>query len=110
LTERLYYRDSFLREFDAQVISCESSQIECAKNEPPSWWVTLEKTAFYPTSGGQQHDMGRLGDALVVDVFEREDGTIVHVTDREVARELTEEIKELLTRRLKARLGRGGAR
>ncbi len=85
MTERLYYRDSFLREFDARVISCESSQIECAKNEPPSWWITLEKTAFYPTSGGQQHDMGRLGDALVVDVFEREDGTIVHVTDREVA-------------------------
>jgi alanyl-tRNA synthetase len=85
LSERLYYRDSFLRDFDAHVISCESSQIECAKEETPSWWVTLEQTAFYPTSGGQPHDTGRLGDAAVVDVFEREDGTIVHVTDREVA-------------------------
>jgi alanyl-tRNA synthetase len=84
LSERLYYRDSFLRDFDANVISCESSQIECAREESPSWWVTLEQTAFYPTSGGQPHDMGRLGDAAVMDVFEREDGTVVHVTDRQV--------------------------
>jgi alanyl-tRNA synthetase len=84
LSERLYYRDSFLRDFDSRVISCESSQIECAKEESPSWWVTLEQTAFYPTSGGQPHDTGRLGDAAVVDVFEREDGTVVHVTDREL--------------------------
>jgi alanyl-tRNA synthetase len=83
LSERLYYRDSFLRDFDAHVISCESSQIESARGESPSWWVTLEQTAFYPTSGGQPHDMGRLGDAAVMDVFEREDGTVVHVTDRE---------------------------
>jgi alanyl-tRNA synthetase len=82
LSERLYYRDSFLRDFDAHVISCESSQIECAREESPSWWVTLKQTAFYPTSGGQPHDTGRLGDAAVVDVFEREDGTVVHVTDR----------------------------
>ena len=85
MTERLYYRDSFLREFDAQVISCESSPKEHAKGASPSWWVTLQETAFYPTSGGQPHDTGRLGDAAVLDVFEREDGTVVHVTDREVA-------------------------
>jgi alanyl-tRNA synthetase len=85
LTERLYYRDSFLREFDAQVISCEKSESKGAKAASSSWWVTLERTAFYPTSGGQPHDTGRLGDAVVADVFEREDGTIVHVTDRELA-------------------------
>jgi alanyl-tRNA synthetase len=85
LTERLYYTDSFLRDFDAHVISCESSPKEHAKGASPSWWVTLRETAFYPTSGGQPHDTGRLGDATVSDVFEREDGTVVHVTDREVA-------------------------
>ncbi len=85
MSERLYYRDSFLRDFDAHVISCERSPIERAKGASPSWWVTLEQTAFYPTSGGQPHDTGRLGDALVLEVFEREDNTIVHVTDRELA-------------------------
>jgi alanyl-tRNA synthetase len=85
LTERLYYRDSFLREFDARVISCGCAQTVGAKGEPAHWWVTLDRTAFYPTSGGQPHDKGRLGEAQVVDVFEREDGTVVHVTDREVA-------------------------
>ena len=49
-TERLYYRDSFLREFDAQVISCEK--------EGDCWKVVLDRTAFYPTSGGQPHDTG----------------------------------------------------
>jgi alanyl-tRNA synthetase len=86
LTERLYYRDSFLREFDAQAISCECAHPVGVKGESATWWVTLEKTAFYPTSGGQPHDRGKLGEAAVLDVFEREDGTIVHVTDREVAR------------------------
>ena len=85
MTERLYYRDSFLRDFDAHVISCETSPKEHAKGASPSWWVTLQETAFYPTSGGQPHDTGRLGDAAVLDVFEKEDGTVVHVTDREVA-------------------------
>ncbi len=84
MSERLYYRDSFLRNFDAQVISCERSPIECAKGASPRWWVTLEQTAFYPTSGGQPHDTGRLDDALVLEVFERDDDTIVHVTDREL--------------------------
>ena len=85
MSERLYYRDSFLREFETQVISCEIAQTERAGEESPCWWVTLEQSAFYPTSGGQPHDTGRLGDAPVLNVFEREDGTVVHVTDRQIA-------------------------
>lgn len=85
MSERLYYRDSFLRDFETQVISCERSQIEGKLGAAPTWWVTLEETAFYPTSGGQPHDTGHLGEAAIVDVFEREDGTVVHVTDRELA-------------------------
>lgn len=84
MTERLYYRDSFLREFDARVISCECAEPVGAKGEPATWWVTLDRTAFYPTSGGQPHDKGKLGEASVLDVLEREDGTITHVTDRAV--------------------------
>ena len=60
LTDRLYYHDSFLREFDATVVSCTP--------DGPRWKVILNKTAFYPTSGGQPHDLGTLGDAQVVEV------------------------------------------
>jgi alanyl-tRNA synthetase len=62
LTDRLYYHDSFLREFDATVVSCTP--------DGPRWKVILNKTAFYPTSGGQPHDVGTLGDARVVEVVD----------------------------------------
>jgi alanyl-tRNA synthetase len=75
-TERLYYNDSFLREFEARVISCAPLGAQ--------FHVVLDRTAFYPTSGGQPNDTGQLGNATVVDVTERDDGTIVHVTDREL--------------------------
>jgi alanyl-tRNA synthetase len=68
-TERLYYRDSFLREFDAQVISCEK------KGE--RWKVVLDRTAFYPTSGGQPHDTGKLGGVPVIEVADAEQ-KVVH--------------------------------
>jgi len=63
-TERLYYRDSFLREFDAQVISCEKDR--------ERWKIVLDRTAFYPTSGGQPYDTGKLGDVPVVEVADVE--------------------------------------
>jgi alanyl-tRNA synthetase len=69
VTERLYYRDSFLREFDAQVISCEK--------EGERWRVVLDRTAFYPTSGGQPHDTGKLGDVPVIEVVDAEQ-KVVH--------------------------------
>jgi len=75
MTERLYYRDSFLREFDAQVISCERMG--------DRWKVTLNRTAFYPTSGGQPHDTGKLGGVPVVDVEDAE-ALVVHYTSAEV--------------------------
>jgi alanyl-tRNA synthetase len=80
-TERLYYRDSFLREFHSEVLSCELAGSEPDRGAGERWHVLLDRTAFYPTSGGQPHDTGRLGDAAVVDVFERDD-QVVHVTDR----------------------------
>lgn len=76
MTERLYYGDPFLREFEATVISCEP--------EGSRWRVTLDKTAFYPSSGGQPHDTGTLGGAKVVEVADMEDGKIVHYTSAEV--------------------------
>jgi len=75
MTERLYYRDSFLREFDARALSCEP--------EGDRWKVLLDRTAFYPTSGGQPHDLGLLGGAPVIEVADA-DEKIVHYTSAAV--------------------------
>ena len=71
MTERLYYSDSFLYEFDAQVVEVVQRDGRTA--------VVLDRSAFYPTSGGQIHDTGELGGAKVAEVLEDEDtGTIFH--------------------------------
>jgi alanyl-tRNA synthetase len=75
MTERLYYNDSYLRAFDAQVISCEQ--------EGERWKVVLDRTGFYPTSGGQPHDIGTLGGAPVVEVADAEE-KVVHYTSASV--------------------------
>jgi alanyl-tRNA synthetase len=81
VTERLYYHDSFLREFEAQVVSCEPD----ANSGGKRWRVVLDRTAFYPTSGGQPHDTGKLGTADVVEVADAEDNPgVVHYTTAEV--------------------------
>jgi alanyl-tRNA synthetase len=72
VTERLYHRDSFLREFDARVESCEQ--------EGERWKVVLDRTAFYPTSGGQPHDLGKLNGVPVIEVAEGENEKVVHYT------------------------------
>ena len=69
MTEKLYYADSFMKTFTAEVVSCQESKTGYA--------VTLNRTAFYPEGGGQPFDTGVLGDAHVTDVREK-DGVIVH--------------------------------
>jgi misacylated tRNA(Ala) deacylase len=59
-TDLLYLRDAYLRTFDAKVLDVDEQR------------VALDRTAFYPTGGGQPHDTGRLSDAKVVEV--RKDG------------------------------------
>lgn len=73
-SERLYYTDAYLVEFDAVVRE--------VRPQSDRWKVVLDRTAFYPTSGGQPFDTGTLGDANVLDVFDQEDGTIGHLVDR----------------------------
>jgi alanyl-tRNA synthetase len=81
-TRRLYYDDSFEKEFTARVLTCEPALIPVSPEaKAPAWEVVLDRTAFYPTSGGQPHDLGKLGDANVFDVRDDED-EIVHVVDR----------------------------
>jgi len=71
LTERLYYDDSHLIEFEARVID---------KSDRVSDWtaITLDRTAFYPTGGGQPSDTGTLNGARVVECVEDE-GLVLHV-------------------------------
>jgi alanyl-tRNA synthetase len=73
-TERLYYFDSHLTEFDATVVT--SDEIA-----PGRARVVLDRTAFYPTGGGQPHDTGTLNGARVVDCVEDEDGKVSHVVE-----------------------------
>jgi alanyl-tRNA synthetase len=79
-THRIYYDNSFARDFEAKVLTCEP----CVHGSTPAWEVVLEETALYPASGGQPCDYGKLGDANVLEV--RDDGDeIVHIVDREIA-------------------------
>ncbi len=71
MTHRLYYTEPYRRLFDATVSTVD--QVDGAVQ------VTLDQTAFYPTSGGQPSDTGTLGGAAVTDVIDREDGAVVHV-------------------------------
>jgi alanyl-tRNA synthetase len=81
-THRLYYDDSFEKEFTAKVLACDPALIIASPEaKAPAWEVVLDRTAFYPTSGGQPHDIGKLGDANVFDV--RDDGDeVVHLVDQ----------------------------
>src|SRR5438270_7753682 len=80
MTERLYYNDSFLHSFDARVA-------EIVPEQQGRTGVVLDRTAFYPTSGGQPFDTGVLRaegaanepELRVIEVVEREaDGAIIH--------------------------------
>lgn len=77
MTERLYFADSHLLTFDARVVDVVSHEGRAA--------VVLDRTAFYPTGGGQPNDTGMLGAARVVDVVEPEEGRILHVVEGDVA-------------------------
>ena len=85
MTERLYYRDSFLYEFDAEVLDLVSASDSDSRSA-----VILDRSAFYPTSGGQVFDTGWIllaetkdvSDRLrVAEVVERDDGQILHILE-----------------------------
>jgi alanyl-tRNA synthetase len=81
-TRRLYYDDSFEREFEARVVYCEPLPPDVNSGiTVPALKLLLDRTAFYPTSGGQPNDLGKIGDANVLDVRDEGD-EIMHVVDR----------------------------
>ena len=81
-TRRLYYEDSFETEFTARIVSCEPAPVPASPvAKAPAWEIILDRTAFYPTSGGQPHDIGKLGEANVLDVVDDEPD-IAHIVDQ----------------------------
>jgi alanyl-tRNA synthetase len=81
-TRRLYYDDAFEREFTARVMSCEILPPDVNSGITATvWGLILDRTAFYPTSGGQPNDLGKIADANVLDVREEGD-EIIHIVDR----------------------------
>ncbi len=76
MTERLYYTDSYLAEFDATVAG-----VDRIGDRPAA---ILDRTAFYPASGGQPSDTGSLNDTPVLEVIDREDGAILHVLQHDI--------------------------
>ena len=79
MTDRLYYHDSFLYNFEAEVQEVIPS---------PKPVVILDRTAFYPTSGGQVHDTGTIStdneSLRVTEVADAEDGRVIHYLEAPV--------------------------
>ncbi len=74
MTTRLYYKDAYLTDFDATIVEVAGDGRR----------VYLDRTAFYPTSGGQPFDTGTLGDRRVVDAID-EETRIAHLLDAPLA-------------------------
>jgi len=79
MSEKLFYENRYMTEFDATVLSC--------TEDKKGWAVVLDRTAFYPEGGGQPADHGTMsfGDtvAQIEDVRER-GGLVVHYTQTEI--------------------------
>lgn len=77
-SQLLYQQDPHILDFEATVV--EAHAISAGRTE-----VILDRTYFYPTGGGQEHDTGCIGSASVVDVFKDEmNSSTVHVVQGEV--------------------------
>jgi alanyl-tRNA synthetase len=75
LTDRIYYTDPYCRTFEAAVIRAFEHEGRPA--------VVLDRTAFYPTSGGQPCDTGRLGASSVVEIIDAEG--VIHIVSSPLA-------------------------
>jgi alanyl-tRNA synthetase len=79
MTEKLFYIDPYLKEFNAKVL-------DVKHDENGNLYAVLDQTAFYPTGGGQPHDIGTIGNVRVTDVQEI-NGEIRHYIEAPVSLE-----------------------
>lgn len=80
MTEKLFYQDSHLTEFEAKVLSCEPVNPDILPGHSGEYAAELDRTAFFPEGGGQYADTGVLGGVRVTDVQEK-DGRILHLLE-----------------------------
>lgn len=80
MTEKLFYQDSNLAEFEAEVLSCEPVTPDILPGHSGGFAAELDRTAFFPEGGGQYADTGVLGGVRVTDVQEK-DGRILHLLE-----------------------------
>src|SRR6266540_3998223 len=75
MSTRIYYTDPYCLEFDATVtaIAPAAASTAAPADGDSRWRVVLDRSAFYPTSGGQPFDTGTLGAARVIDAVRRRD-------------------------------------
>jgi alanyl-tRNA synthetase len=77
MIDRLYFHDQYLTSFETRIV-------ERLKHGRRTG-IILERTYFYPTSGGQAHDTGMIDGCQVLDVFVRNsDQAIVHTIENEI--------------------------
>lgn len=76
MTDRLYENDGYVKEFQAQVVAC---QEDAAREGRRTFWIVLDRTAFFPEGGGQNADKGWLDGREVLDV-QVKDGIVYHKT------------------------------
>ena len=83
-TEKLYYTDAYMTEFDATVLECRERARNGSDGAAPLYDLLLDRTAFFPEEGGQSPDRGQLffsGTAVTVADVQIRDGMIWHTTD-----------------------------
>ncbi len=76
MTYRLYLKDSYIKEFEANIVE------SIPYND--LYAVMLDKTAFYPEGGGQPSDRGYIDEYEVIDIIEK-DGQILHLVNHEIS-------------------------
>lgn len=76
MTDKLFYKDSYIRKFTAQVQSCTPTE--------GGYEILLDRTAFFPEGGGQYADTGTLNGVKISDVQEK-DGVIIHIAQNALA-------------------------
>lgn len=73
MTRKRYHENPYLQTFSSQVVEHLEHEGKPA--------VILTQTAFYPTSGGQPHDTGKLNDVAVLDVIETPEHELIHILE-----------------------------
>ncbi|WHX99816.1 DHHA1 domain-containing protein [Neobacillus sp. DY30] len=73
---KLFYQDPYIKTFSAKVTAQK-------KDETGNYYIVLDQTAFYPTGGGQPHDIGTLENIKVLNV-EEVDGEVRHYLEKEL--------------------------